>query len=275
MRDGGTSPGRFGNGGRDVNETVTAEGKLDIGGVFSRTGDIYRQAFGTVWVVALILLVPMVILNAIAEGNGWFLNLIASVYQIVASVWLAGTIVKIVEDVEADGVVDASVGELFGLVAPRLFALFLLSIVVGILVGIGLLFFIIPGIILALMWMVSTPSMIVENKGVFESMSRSSELTRENRMRILGVGLLLIVAYIVIALIIIALTAITPILGIIGGIAIVVAAYPYLAIIVSVLYFNLVEVKGGAVVAGGGPTAGIEQVEQVEVVEEIDPGERQ
>jgi hypothetical protein len=256
-----------------VNEAVTADGKLDIGGVFSRTGDIYKQAFGTVWVVALILLVPMVILNAIADGNGWFLNLIASVYQIVATVWLAGTIVKIVEDVESDGVVDASVGDLFGLVAPRLFSLFLLSLVVGILVGIGMIFFIIPGVILALMWIVSTPSMMVENKGVFESMSRSSDLTRQNRMRILGVGLLLIVAYIVIGLVVVLLAAITPILGIIGGIAIAVAAYPYLAIIVSVLYFNLVEVKGGQVVPGGGPTAGIEQVEEVEVVEEVDPGD--
>ncbi len=256
-----------------MNEAVTADGKLDIGGVFSRTGDIYKQAFGTVWVVALILLVPMVILNAIADGNGWFLNLIASVYQIVATVWLAGTIVKIVEDVESDGVVDASVGELFGLVAPRLFSLFLLSLVVGILVGIGMIFFIIPGVILALMWIVSTPSMMVENKGVFESMSRSSDLTRQNRMRILGVGLLLIVAYIVIGLVVVLLAAITPILGIIGGIAIAVAAYPYLAIIVSVLYFNLVEVKGGQVVPGGGPTAGIEQVEEVEVVEEVDPGD--
>jgi hypothetical protein len=256
-----------------VNEAVTADGKLDIGGVFSRTGDIYKQAFGTVWVVALILLVPMVILNAIADGNGWFLNLIASVYQIVATVWLAGTIVKIVEDVESDGVVDASVGELFGLVAPRLFSLFLLSLVVGILVGIGMIFFIIPGVILALMWIVSTPSMMVENKGVFESMSRSSDLTRQNRMRILGIGLLLIVAYIVIGLVVVLLAAITPILGIIGGIAIAVAAYPYLAIIVSVLYFNLVEVKGGQVVPGGGPTAGIEQVEEVEVVEEVDPGD--
>jgi hypothetical protein len=165
------------------------------------------------------------------------------------------------------------VGELFGLVAPRLFSLFLLSLVVGILVGIGMIFFIIPGVILALMWIVSTPSMMVENKGVFESMSRSSDLTRQNRMRILGIGLLLIVAYIVIGLVVVLLAAITPILGIIGGIAIAVAAYPYLAIIVSVLYFNLVEVKGGRVVPGGGPTAGIEQVEEVEVVEEVDPGD--
>jgi hypothetical protein len=257
-----------------LNSTVTPDGHLDIGGVFSRTGDIYKQAFGTVWVVALILLVPMVILNAIAADSGWFLNMIATVYQIIATVWLAGAVVKIVEDVEADGVVDASVGELFGLVAPRLFSLFLLSLVVGILVGIGFIFFIIPGIILTLMWIVSTPSMMVEGKGVFDSMSRSSELTKENRMRILGVGILLIVAYIVVALIIALLAAITPILGIIGGIALLVAVYPYLAIIVSVLYFNLVEVKGGQVVTGGGPTAGIDEAPVVEEVEVDLPGDQ-
>jgi hypothetical protein len=255
-----------------VNEAVTADGKLDIGGVFSRTGDIYKQAFGTVWIVALILMIPVAVLNAFSD-NGWLINLIAAVVQLVATVWLAGTIVKVVEDVEADGVVDASVGELFGLVWPRIVSLILLSLVVSILVGIGLIFFIIPGIILALMWIVSTPSMIVENKGVFDSMSRSSELTRGNRWRILGVGVLLLIAYIVLAAIIALLAAITPILAIIGGIALLVAVYPYLAIIVSVLYFNLVEVKGGRVVPGGGPTAGIEQVEEVEVVEEVDPGD--
>ena len=170
---------------------------------------------------------------------------------------------------------DASVGEPFGLVAPRLFALFLLSIVVGILVAIGFVFLIIPGIILTLMWIVSTPAMMVENKGVFDSMGRSSELTKGNRWRILDVGLLLLIAYFVVAMIVVLLTAITPILGIIGGIAVLVAVYPYLAIIVSVLYFNLVEVKGGHVVAGGGPTAGIEEAQVVEEVEVDLPGDQQ
>ena len=261
-----------------MNEVVSSEGKLDIGGVFSRTGEIYKQAFGTVWIVALILMIPVAVLTALADNGGALINLIAGIVQLVAGVWLAGTIVKIVEDVESDGVVDASVGELFGLVWPRLISLILLSIVVGILTFIGFILLVIPGIILTLMWIVSTPSMMVEEKGVFDSMSRSSELTRGNRMRILGVGVLLVVAYIILALIISLLAAITPVLGIIGGIILLVAVYPYLSIIVSVLYFNLVEVKGGQVVPGGGPTAGIEQVEQVEqvdVVEEIDPGERQ
>jgi len=262
------------NGGENVNETVTAEGKLDIGGVFSRTGEIYKQAFGTVWIVALILLIPMVILNSLASEAGWFMHLIASVWQVIATVWLAGTIVKIVQDVEADGIVDASVGQLLGLAWKRIVPLILLSIVVGVLVGIGFVLLIIPGVILTLMWIVSTPSMMVEDIGVFDSMSRSSELTRDNRMRILGVGLLLVVAYVLIAGIVALLGYITPILAVIAGIILIVAVYPYLAIIASVLYFNLVEVKGGQVVAGGGATAGIEQVEEVDVIEEVDPGDR-
>ncbi|MFM8519119.1 MAG: hypothetical protein ACKOB2_01695 [Solirubrobacterales bacterium] len=258
-----------------MNETVTAEGKLDVGGVFSRTGDIYKQAFGAVWIIALILFIPVVILNYLSGDGGWLIGLIAGIVQLIASVWFAGAMVKVVEDVEADGVVDASVGELLGLVWPRLVSLILLAIVVGVLVAIGFVLLIIPGIILTLLWAVSTPAMMVENKGVFDSMSRSSELTKDNRWRVLSVGLLMIVAYIVIAEVIGILAAITPILGIIGGIILVIAVYPYLAIIVSVLYFNLVEVKGGRVVTGGGPSAGIEQpgqVEQVEIVEEVDQG---
>lgn len=234
---------------------------LDIGGVFEATTEIYKKSFGTVWIVALILLVPMAILNALAAEAGWFLHLIASVYQIVATVWLAGTVVKVVEDVWADGAVDASVGELFSSAAPRLFSLFLLSLVVGILVAIGLVFLIVPGIILALMWVVSTPSMMVEDKGVFDSMTRSSDLTKHNRMRILGVGVLLILAYIVIAAAVALLGYMTPVLAVIAGLVLIIAAYPYLAILPSVLYFNLVEVKGGQVFVGGGPAAGIEEVE--------------
>jgi hypothetical protein len=258
-----------------LNSTVTADGHLDIGGVFSRTAEIYRQAFGTVWIVALILLVPMVILNSLASEAGWFMHLIASVYQVIATVWLAGTIVKIVEDVESDGVVDASVGQLLGLAWKRVFSLFLLSLVVGFLVGVGLILLIIPGIFLALMWIVSTPAMMVEGKGVFASMSSSSDLTRENRMRILGIGVLLIVAYILIGGTVALLGYLTPVLAVIVGVGLIVAVYPYLAVLPSVLYFNLVEVKGGGVVAGGGPTSGVEEAQVVEEVEVDLPGDQQ
>ena len=146
----------------------------------------------------------------------------------------------------------------------RLISIILLQIVVGILVFIGLIFFIIPGVILALMWAVSLPSLVVEDKGVFDSMSRSSELTKDNRMRILGVILIVIAIYIVIAIVGALLTAAVPVVGIIALIVVGVLAYPYIAIISAVLYYRLVELKEGVVVA----------VEETVIVEEtVNPPE--
>jgi hypothetical protein len=106
------------------------------------------------------------------------------------------------------------------------------------------------------------PSLVVEDKGVFASMSRSSELTKSNRMRILGIVVLVLLVYIAIIIVGALLTAAVPVLGIIALVAIGVIAYPYIAIISAVLYYRLVEVKEGFAVA----------VEETVVVEEaIDP----
>lgn len=233
-------------------------GHLDIGGVFEATTDLWKKTFGTVWIVALILMVPAEIIVSLLGDDGALLSAIAYLVHAFASLWLSGTVVRIVQDAELDGRVDASVGELFGSVAPKLVSLFLLSIVLSILIGIGFILLIVPGVILTLMWIVSVPSMVVEDKGVFDSMSRSADLTKDNRMRILGVGILLFAAMIVVGLAAVLLAAITPILGIIAGIALAVIVYPWLAIVVAVLYFRLREVKGEVAVADTGIDGGIE-----------------
>jgi len=221
---------------------------LDIGGVFESTTEIYKKCFGTVWIVALILLVPPAIIVALL-GNGGLGSVLGLLIQLVATAWLSGSIIRIVQDVQEDGQVDGSVGDILGSVTGKLIAIILLQIVVSILVFIGLIFLIIPGVILALMWSVSMPSLVVEDKGVFDSMSRSSELTKHNRMRILGVVLVVLAIYLVIAIIGGLLAAAVPIVGIIALIIVGVLAYPYIAIISAVLYYRLVELKEGVVVA--------------------------
>ncbi|MGA7435848.1 MAG: YciC family protein [Solirubrobacterales bacterium] len=239
-------------------------GQLDIGGVFDATTEIYKKSFSTVWIVALILMVPTAIIVGLLGDRG-LLSLIGSLVQLVATAWLAGSIIRVVQDVEADGRVDLSVGDILGSVTGKLVAIILLEIVVGILVGIGLIFCIIPGVFLMLMWAVSIPSMVVEDLGVFDSMSRSSDLTKDNRMRILGVIALILIAYIVVALIAGLLIAAVPVLGIIALIIVGILVYPYISIIAAVLYFRLRELKDGAVAA----------VDEAVVVEEtinpIDP----
>ncbi len=103
-------------------------GHLDIGGVFDSTTEIYKNCFGTVWIVALVLLIPANIIVALL-GNG-ILGIIGSLISLAASAWLMGSIIKIVQDVEADGRVDMSVGEILGAVWPRIIPIILLVRVV-------------------------------------------------------------------------------------------------------------------------------------------------
>ncbi|MBK5111068.1 MAG: hypothetical protein JJE10_06825 [Thermoleophilia bacterium] len=236
-------------------------GHLDIGGVFESTKEIYGGAFGTVWLAALIIWIPTAIIVALLGTDTVFFS-IGKIISALAGVWLTGTFVKIVQDVESDGRVDSSIGELFGAVFPRLLSLLVMGIIIGVCIGIGLIFFIIPGIIIALMWIVAVPAMIVENKGIFDSLGRSLELTKGNWMRILGVGVLILLAFLVIGAVSALLVAITPFLGAIALVVLAVLIYPYMQMIVTVLYFRLVELKEGAVAA----------VEETVVVDEqVDP----
>jgi len=230
---------------------------LDIGGVFERTGDIYQKAFGTFWVVAVILLIPAAVIQIIL-GDDWFGSLLGEIVHVVAAAWLMGAVIRIVQDVEADGEVDYTVGEFLGSVWPRVLAIIVLEFIVGILIGVGLFLLIIPGIIVALVLAVSMPSLIVEERGIFDAMSRSSELTRDNRMRILAVGILVaLIIWGVLALMVL-MTVVAPWLGALVGLILGVLLYPYVSMLTTVLYYRLVELKEG----------GVAVVEETVVIEE-------
>jgi len=108
-------------------------GHLDIGGVFEQTGEIYQKAFGTFWLVALLLLVPAAIIQFIL-GDGWLGSFLGRLVQLVAGAWLMGSVIRIVQDVETSGEVDYTIGDLLGSVGPRILAIIVLEIIVGILV---------------------------------------------------------------------------------------------------------------------------------------------
>lgn len=73
---------------------------------------------------------------------------------------------------------------------PSLVSFFLVSLVVGILTFLGMILFIVPGIMIALALGLAPLAMIFEGKDVGESLQRSRDLTRNNRWRLLGLYLL-------------------------------------------------------------------------------------
>jgi hypothetical protein len=68
-----------------------------------------------------------------------------------------------------------------------------LSIVVGLGVGLMCLLLIIPGIWVGLRWLVSTPVLVAERTTIGGALTRSAELTKGNRWRLLGLGLAMMI----------------------------------------------------------------------------------
>lgn len=79
--------------------------------------------------------------------------------------------------------------------ALPLFGLAIIS-TFGLMIGFLLLF--VPGLILCVIWSVASPSLVMEKRGVFESLQRSRDLTRGHRWSIFG----LLVVYFILSMII-------------------------------------------------------------------------
>ncbi len=92
----------------------------------------------------------------------------------------------------------ASIGHCLSVGISRLLPVIGVAICVGLLVGIGLLACLVPGIIFQCMFFVAVPAAVVERGGVGGAMTRSKDLTRGFRLRVFGLWVLLLIVSIVI-----------------------------------------------------------------------------
>lgn len=87
----------------------------------------------------------------------------------------------------------AGIGESLAAGLPVALWLFVLSVLVALGVGIGLVLLIVPGIILYIMWCVATPALVEEREGIFAAMRRSAYLTKGARWKVFALLLVAVV----------------------------------------------------------------------------------
>jgi hypothetical protein len=83
----------------------------------------------------------------------------------------------------------ATVGDNLRVGLSRLGAIFVVSLLSGLAILLGVCLLIVPGIIFALMYWVAIPVAVVEETGGSGALTRSSDLTRGNRWSIFGISL--------------------------------------------------------------------------------------
>jgi len=85
-------------------------------------------------------------------------------------------------------------GDSLALALRRFFPILGALVCMGFLIMLGFVVLVVPGIIAATMVAVTVPACVVERLGPFRSIGRSAHLTKGHRWRILGIGLLVVVA---------------------------------------------------------------------------------
>ena len=161
--------------------------KLDTARVFERIFEIYRDQFTLLIPAALVIFVPVALLNGLilAEGDV-LLALAAAAIGVIATYWYQGMVVEAARDI-LDGRRDQTVGSLIGAASPVVGPLIVAGIVAGVAIGIGLLLLIVPGLILLTIWAVIVPVIVIERRGAFEAFGRSRELVRGHGWQVFSV----------------------------------------------------------------------------------------
>ena len=222
--------------------------KLDTGRVFERIFSFYGSQFTLLIPAALVLFLPVAIVNGLLLSSGGFLlALVSSALSLIATYWYQGMVVEATRDI-LDGRRDHTIGSLFSSAAPFIGPLLVVGILAGIGIAIGFVLLIIPGLFLLTIWAVIVPVIVIERAGVLESFGRSRELVRGSGWQVFGVIVVIfLVSFIVRAII----------GGIVGGISddsfvgyaiadliVNVLLVPLSALAATVMYFELRRVKG-------------------------------
>jgi hypothetical protein len=160
---------------------------LSTGEILDVSFGLYRQRFGPLVKVALLTAaVPMLIEIYVTTAGGQFANLGLSLANLflktVLSLLALGATIFIVS--ESDLGHDLSAADALKRSVPFLGRLVLLSILLGLVIGVGFLLFIIPGCVFLAGLVASVPALVLENhQSALEAMARGWGLSRGFRRK--------------------------------------------------------------------------------------------
>lgn len=178
-------------------------GTFDFGRVVQRTFQVLGQNLGFFAICALVLVSAPAFVGSVM---GWQARMAGNIFS--PAMWL-GMVLAMIGGLVLQGVVvhtviarlhgrTVSVNDALAVGARFLLPLLGLGIIQGLGILLGWVLLFVPGLILAVMWSVSAPSLVVEKRGIFESLQRSRDLTRGHRWAIFG----LFVVYFILSMII-------------------------------------------------------------------------
>jgi uncharacterized membrane protein len=175
--------------------------RLPIGGLVAKSIGIYLGNLLPFVVLAAIALAPWIVMRFYLEANpprvpaggkpGFEpLPLAAVVLQQLGAQVLTGALTfGVVQKLRG---IPTDLGQVLTIGFKSFLRVLVVGIVYGLLVGLGTVLLVVPGMIVMTIFYVALPAAVLENKGVGAAMRRSSDLTRGNRWQVFGAVLLFV-----------------------------------------------------------------------------------
>ncbi|MGW5364040.1 hypothetical protein [Actinopolymorpha pittospori] len=225
-----------------------------LAGVLREAWAMYRAHAQHLLTIALVVYVVATVVGTVLSVlfGSVLGDFLAVVVSFAAAFLLQAALVKAVEDVR-DGRADLSLGATVNAARPYLGQVAIASIVSGLVIAVGLVLLIIPGLVMLTLWCLIVPVIVLERASAFDSFGRSRALVRGHGLEVFGtlacVFLLTLAAQIVLNVLLLALPG--DIRGFISGIVSGTLVAPFVALVLTMGYFRLRAAAGTAAEQGG------------------------
>jgi hypothetical protein len=238
-----------------------------LSGVLGEAWALYRRhASHFILISFVIFLVISVITALLSWALGTVGALIGLIFSMFGTFLLQAALVKAVQDVR-DGRVDLDLGQTISAALPFLGSVAIASILASIGIGIGFVLIIVPGLILLTFWSLIVPEIVIGGAGALESFGRSWRAVRGYAWSVFGtyilVFLMLIVGEIVLSVILSVLHLSYGWRNFISNLVTDTLVAPYIAAVITLIYYRLTTAHGGqpepgqpAAAGGYGPYGG-------------------
>jgi hypothetical protein len=217
---------------------------MDPGDIMRGSWELYRAHWRHLVTIAAVVYVPLGGVSAVLALVGWPGVVAANILGLAAIFLVQGALVHAVEDVR-DGRVDTSVADTLRLAGGRIAVLAAAGLLAAIGILVGLAFLIVPGLVLLTWWLVLSPVIMIERRGVADCFGRSRELVRGSAWPVFGVAVLTLLVLVAFSL---ALgIALTPLGGEWRGFVQAAVgnslAAPFAAVAWTLTYFRLIDIE--------------------------------
>ncbi len=222
---------------------------MTIGNVLREAFAVYLRSLSRFVLTAAAVFVFVDLLGAIAidargESRGvavvW--GVISLLVGVLGAFWVQGTLVATVQNIRS-GKTDATIGDVYDSVRPRLPALIGAGIFGGVAIALGLVLFVVPGLLLLTRWSLVAPVIVIEGRPARQAFLRSMELVRGNGWTVFGVILATLLIAIVAHSILVSAFSFLPdfVANWAGGTLADSFVAPFVALSWTVMYFRLSE----------------------------------